>query len=113
MPLTRDFRRTVQARATRDHAFGKALFREAVERLLQGDIDAGRAGMRHYINATVGFEKLSVALGKPQKSLMRMFGPASNPTAENLLGVIGALQAETGAHLKVRVVAAASHTQCS
>jgi hypothetical protein len=27
-----------------------------------------------------------------------------NPTAENLLGVIGVLQAETGVHLEVRVV---------
>ena len=113
MPLTRDFRRTVQARATRDHAFGKALFREAVQTLLQGDIDAGRAGMRDYINATVGFKKLSVALGRPQKSLMRMFGPTGNPTAENLFGVIGTLQAETGAHLEVRVLAAASTAQRS
>jgi hypothetical protein len=111
--LTSDFRRTVQARATRDHAFGKALFREAVQILLRGGIDAGRAGMRDYINATVGFEKLSVALGKPQKSLMRMFGPGSKPTAENLLGVISVLQAETGMRLEVRVVADASHAQRS
>ena len=57
---------------------------------------------------TIGFEKLSAALGKPQKSLMRMFGPSGNPTAENLFGVIGVLQAETGVHLKVRVVANAA-----
>jgi hypothetical protein len=107
MPLTRDFRRTVQTRAARDPAFRKALFQEAVQTLLQGDTDAGRAGVRDYINATVGFEKLSVALGRPQKSLMRMFGPTGNPTAENLLGVIGVLQAETGVHIEVRVVAAA------
>jgi hypothetical protein len=46
-----------------------------------------------------------VPLEKRQKSLMRMFGPTGNPTAENLLGVIGVLQAETGVHLEVRVVA--------
>jgi len=108
MALTRDFRRTVQARAARDPAFRRALFQEAVQTLLQGDTDAGRAAMRDYINATVGFEKLSVALGRPQKSLMRMFGPGGNPTAENLLGVIGVLQAETGVHLEVRVVADAT-----
>jgi DNA-binding phage protein len=105
MALIRDFRRTVQARAGRDPAFRKALFQEAVQTLLQGDIDTGRAAMRHYINATVGFEKLSVALGRPRKSLMRMFGPGGNPTAENLFGVIGVLQAETGVHLEVRAVA--------
>jgi DNA-binding phage protein len=108
MPLTRDFRRTVQSRAARDPAFRKALFQEAVQSLLRGDVDAGRAAMRDYINATVGFEKLSAALGRPQKSLMRMFGPSGNPTAENLLGVIGMLQAETGVHLEVRVVADAA-----
>ncbi|MGJ4944468.1 transcriptional regulator [Bradyrhizobium sp. HKCCYLS1011] len=106
MPLTRDFRETVQARAARDPAFREAMFQEAVESLLSGDLDGGRAALRSYINATIGFEKLSLALGRPQKSLMRMFGPSGNPTAENLLGVIGALQAETGVHLEVRAVAA-------
>jgi len=108
MALTRDFRQTVQARAARDPAFRKALFQEAVQTLLEGDIDAGRAAMREYINATIGFEKLSAALGRPQKSLMRMFGPDGNPTAENLLGVIGVLQAETGVHLEVRAVTQAA-----
>ena len=42
------------------------------------------------------------------KSLMRMFGPDGNPTAENLLGVIGALQEETGVHLKIRAVTEAA-----
>jgi len=108
MPLTRNFRQTIQARAARDATFRKALFQEAVQALLQGNIDAGRAAMRDYINATIGFEKLSTALGRPQKSLMRMFGPSGNPTAENLFGVIGVLQAETGVHLRVRVVADAA-----
>jgi DNA-binding phage protein len=104
MALTRDFRQTVRARAARDPAFREALFEEAVQTLLAGDIDAGRAAMRDYINATIGFEKLSAALGRPQKSLMRMFGPSGNPTAGNLLGVIGVLQEETGVHLKVRAI---------
>jgi DNA-binding phage protein len=108
MALTRDFRQTVQARAARDPAFRRALFQEAVQTLLQGDIDAGRAAIRDYINATLGFEKLGAALGRPQKSLMRMFGPGGNPTAENLLGVIGVLQIETGVHLEVRAVADAA-----
>ncbi len=105
MPLTRNFRATVQARAARDPAFRKALFQEAVQALLQGDTADGRAALRAYINATIGFDRLGKVLGKPPKSLMRMFGPDGNPTAENLLGVIGALQAETGVHLKIRAVA--------
>ncbi|KPF99703.1 transcriptional regulator [Rhodopseudomonas sp. AAP120] len=108
MPLTRDFRDTVQARAARDPAFRKALFEEAIQTLLAGEIDAGRAAIRDYINATIGFERLSAALGRPQKSLMRMFGPSGNPTAENLLGVIGVLQSETGVHLEIRAIADAA-----
>jgi hypothetical protein len=39
---------------------------------------------------------------------MRMFGPGGNPTAQNLLSVIGALQAKTGVRLEVRAVADAA-----
>jgi hypothetical protein len=106
--LTRDFRDTVRARAERDPAFREALFCEAVQALLQGDANDGRAALRAYINATIGFERLGEVLGRPQKSLMRMFGPDGNPTAENLLGVIRVLQDETGVHLEIRAVTEAA-----
>ena len=106
VPLTRNFRETVQARAGSDPAFREAMFQEAMQTLLEGDVEEGRAALRTYINATLGFEKLGAALGQSPKSLMRMFGPNGNPTAENLLGVIGVLQSETGVHLEVRAVAA-------
>jgi hypothetical protein len=108
MPLTRSFRDTVHARAQRDTAFREAMFQEAMQSLLQGDVDGGRASLRAYINATLGFEKLGVVLDRSPKSLMRMFGPNGNPTAENLLRVIGVLQAETRVHLEVRAVADAA-----
>jgi len=56
--------------------------------------------LRSCINATIGFEKLGKALGRSPKSLMRMFGASGNPTAENLLAVIGVLQAKTGVRLR-------------
>jgi len=108
MPLTRDFRDTVRKRAKRDPAFREALFQEAVQALLQGNTDDGRATLRAYINATVGFQRLSKVLGRPQKSLMRMFGPEGNPTAENLLGVIRTLQEETSVHLEIRAISDAA-----
>jgi DNA-binding phage protein len=108
MPPTKTFRDTVRARAERDPAFRAALFCEGVQALLQGDTDDGRAALRAYINATIGFERLGEVLGRPQKSLMRMFGPDGNPTAENLLGVIRALQDETGVHLEIRAVTEAA-----
>jgi DNA-binding phage protein len=93
MPLTKSFRETVQARARRDVKFRKALLGEAMQALLDGHLEEGRAALRSCINAMIGFEKLGEALGRSPKSLMRMFGPSGNPTAENLLAVIGLIGA--------------------
>jgi DNA-binding phage protein len=108
MPLTRSFHETVQARVRQAVSFRQALLVEAVQALLDGNLEEGRAALRSCINATIGFEKLGLALGRSPKSLMRMFGPSGNPTAENLLGVIGLLQEEAGVRLQVRAVADAA-----
>jgi DNA-binding phage protein len=84
MPLTRSFKETVRARVERDPAFRAVLLTEAVEQMLAGDVDTGKAVLRDYINATVGFEGLARATGTPSKSLMRMFGPKGNPRADEL-----------------------------
>lgn len=102
MPLTKSFKETVLARVRRDPAFREALLAEAVEALLGGDVDTGRAVLRDYINATVGFEGLAEATGTPSKSLMRMFGPRGNPNARNLFAVLGHLQRASGVRLEVR-----------
>lgn len=102
MALTRTFKETVQARAQRDGAFRSALLTEGVEMLLAGDVDAGKAILRDYINATIGFGPLAAATGTQPKSLMRMFGPSGNPTAKNLMTVIGHLQREAGVSLRVQ-----------
>jgi DNA-binding phage protein len=101
MGLTRDFKETVKARAERDAKFREALLTEAVEQLIAGEVEVGKAVLRDYINATVGFEKLSQATGMPSKSLMRMFGPKGNPRANNLFTVIGKLQRVSGLRLAV------------
>jgi DNA-binding phage protein len=102
MPLTRDFKETVKARAAHDAAFRAALLSEAVELLLTDDVAIGRNVLRDYINATIGFENLAAKIGKPVKSVMRMFGPNGNPTAQNLFAVISQLQKATGVSLAVR-----------
>lgn len=101
MALTRDFKTTVKARAERDPAFREALLTEAVELLLSGEVETGKAILRDYINATVGFERLAKKTGTPSKSLMRMLGPKGNPRAINLLTVISTLQEVSGLHLEV------------
>ena len=57
MPLTREFKETVQARLRSDRKYRKELLREGVECLLSGDLDTGKAILRDYINATIGFEE--------------------------------------------------------
>ena len=88
MALTRSFKETVKARAERDPSFRAALLTEAIEQLLSGDVATGKAVLRDYINATVGFERLARETGTPAKSLMRMFGPNGNPQAGNLFAVL-------------------------
>jgi DNA-binding phage protein len=102
MPLTRSFKDTIKARASSDGAFRAALLGEAVELLLSGDVDTGRTVLRDYINATTGFDELAREIGKPVKSVMRMFGPNGNPTAQNLFSVISHLQTATGVKLGIK-----------
>ena len=85
MPLTRDFKETIQERASRDARFRESLLKEAVDALLSGDVETGKTVLRNYINATVGFDKLATVTKKSSKSLMRMLGPKGNPRARNFL----------------------------
>jgi DNA-binding phage protein len=103
MVLTRHFRETVQARAQRDTRFRRALLTEAVNELLSGELGAGKALLRDYINATLGFEQLGTDVGRPAKSVQRMLGPSGNPTAENLLAILKALQDHEDVTIKVRL----------
>jgi DNA-binding phage protein len=102
MALTRSFKVTVQARARGDAAFREALLAEGVDAFLAGDVETGKAVLRDYINATIGFDELAVATGTPSKSLMRMFSRTGNPNARNLFGVLGELQKRSGILLHAR-----------
>ena len=103
MALTRDFKETIKARVERDPAFRKELLIEGIESFLSGDVDTGKAILRDYINATVGFGELAEAVHLSPKSVMRMLGPGGNPQAQNLFEIIAYLQREAGFHLKVKV----------
>jgi DNA-binding phage protein len=101
MPKTRSFKGLVERHVKDDSKFAEALLREGIDAMLSGDLDTGKAIMRDYIKATVGFEKLGAATGAPPKSLIRMFGPRGNPQAKNLFSVIGYLQKRAGVRLHV------------
>jgi hypothetical protein len=101
MALTKSFKELVQRRVADDAAFAESLLREGIDTMLAGDVDTGKAILRDYIKATVGFEKLGEATDTPPKSLIRMFGPRGNPQARNLFGIIGYLQKQAGIELHV------------
>ena len=104
MALTKDFKDTIKNRVERDPAFREELLKEGIECLLAGDVDTGKAVLRDYINATMGFETLGEATDRSPKSLMRMFGPKGNPQARNLFDIIAHLQKREGIRLKVDAV---------
>ena len=102
MAFTKSFKETVRARAQRDPKFRLALIREAVEKLVDGDVETGLSVLGDYVNATIGYKTLAKITGKNPKSLMRMLGPAGNPTAENLFSVIKQLKEQEGLKFEIR-----------
>ena len=105
MPLTRDFKQTIQARVQRDAAFRRELLRESVECFVLADIETGKAVLRDYINATIGFAELAEATRHSTKSLMRMLSPSGNPQARNLFEIVEYLQRKERVRFKVAAAA--------
>lgn len=103
MPLTHDFKETIRARAQRDTEFRQALLREAVECIVRGDLTTGKAVLRDYVNATVGFQDLEKRTQIPAKSLMRMLGPKGSPSAANLTNILAVLQQSEGVQFELSV----------
>ncbi len=101
MAITRNFKETIQNRALSDPEFREGILRESVECMLAGDLRTGKALLRDYINATIGFEKLAKLTKKDPKSLMRMLSFSGNPTASNLFGVLCVLEKKENVHYEL------------
>ena len=102
MGLTKDFRESTYARAQRDAAFRKALLTEALNAYLSGEEAMGKAVLKDFINATIGFEKLAALVRIPSKSLHRMLSPHGNPSTASFFAILRALQQQIGVQLKVK-----------
>ena len=98
------FSEIVQARVRRDPAFAVALLEEAMRSFLAGETDVARAHVRDVIKGTVGYAEIARRTGTPETSLVRMFGPKGNPTADNLSAVFVHLQQAGGIKLQVKSV---------
>ena len=101
MTLTRDFKQTIQARATKDPDFRQALLTESIQCMLKGEFETGKSILRDYINSTIGFQELSKQVGKQPQSLMRMLSTKGNPEAKNLFHILNVLQDHEGIDVTV------------
>ena len=101
MTLTRDFKKTIVARAQRDPEFRRAMLAEAINELLAGNVDIAKSTLRDYINATISFEPLAKELHKNSKSVQRMLGPEGNPTTRSLIEMLHILQVKEGVQFHV------------
>ena len=105
MTLTRSFRETIKEQLS-DRDFRREFLREAVGNMVAGDLETAKSVLREYINGTLGFVALGLALSKSPKSLMRMLSPEGNPQARNLFEMVGYLQKIEGTVLEVRASSA-------
>jgi len=102
MALTREFKATIMERATRDEHYRKGLLMEAVNEILEGNLDVGKAMLRDYINATITFPTLAQKLNKSSKSIHRMLGPNGNPRMDSVIGILKVLQDQEQIRLHTR-----------
>lgn len=101
MVLTTSFNETVRQKLQESAGFRRALLKEAITCMIEGDVDTGKSVLRKYINGTIGFSKLGEALGRSPKVLMRMFSAKGNPQAKNLFEIVAYLQKVEGTVLEV------------
>ena len=102
MALTRSFRETVRERAIKDPEFRIGLLTEAVECVLNDEINVAKVLLRDYVDAAVGFQELGILMRKSPKSLMRMLSPGGNPSLKNFSSLLASLKEHEGVKLHVR-----------
>ena len=103
MALTRAFKDTIANRAAKDKTFRREMLREAIDALLNDDVDVAKSLLRDYINATIQFGPLAQAVHKDSKSLQRMFSKSGNPTLKSLFAVLHELQKNEGVKINVKL----------
>jgi DNA-binding phage protein len=105
--MLKDFSEVLVDRIQREPEFARALLGEAIAVFLNGEPDVARLVLRNLVNATIGFEGLAAATGRPSKSLHRMLSAKGNPTMDNLTLIFGVFRQELGVEIQVQTVACA------
>lgn len=92
MALTRSFRDTVLERAKHDDEFRVSLFLEAIDLLLEGEVEVSKKHLLNYIHASISMDDLAKMMRKKKTSIHRMLGPNGNPGVKSLFSIIKVLQ---------------------
>ncbi|MEI7880764.1 MAG: transcriptional regulator [bacterium] len=106
MSLTKEYKATVLARIKRDSKFAQALYAEAINAILEGEIEEGLSMLRDLVHAEISFKALAQQTGFGEKTLHRMLGCHGNPTAKSLALIINAIRKDLGFIPRVTVAAA-------
>lgn len=104
MPLTRDYKETINERAQSDPDFAKGLLDEALELFINGEPEVARIILRDLVNSTIGFESLSKKTDKPNKSIQRMLSAKGNPTMDSLVLIFKAIREKLNVRIEVHAV---------
>ncbi len=102
--LRRYGEKTLPDIARRDPNVRKRLLVSSVRFFLDGDVEVGKAALRDYIDARIGYKGLSELTGLPSESLKAMFSRNSNPEVQDLFEVIRKMYRREGIKLEVEAV---------
>ena len=102
MALSEDVNVAIRARMKRDPGLGREVLKEAIAALIGGEVEVGKALLRNYVIARLGFGELGRLTAKAPQSLMRMLSRTGNPQARNLFEVMRVLQEHEGVQTEVR-----------
>lgn len=99
--LNRQLSAAIVLRLRSDSACRTCVLRAAAQALLDDDVELSQGLLRRLVDATLGFEALGNLTEVHPKSLIRMLGPAGNPSARHLGAVIARLAQWHGVRLTV------------
>ena len=96
MDRTRPFAETVTRRLRDDPAFAPALLTEAIQALLDGEVDLGVLLLRQTVEGTIGFDRFSALAGIPRTEADAMLQTGTRVEARTLLPALARLREELG-----------------
>ena len=92
---TRDVMLTINARIRRDRGFRELVLARAFRLCNSEEVDLGKATLRNYISATIGYEELGKKLKTSPQSIRGMLNARGYPRAHNLSDLVNELQKAT------------------